>query len=91
MPKILNRVGTLTISLLVNYVNQERALNTICKNRFLALSSLKTNSMPYEKKNDAKTKAKQTKESVPVWNSAKVINLPVNSKHIEYHGEMYLG
>lgn len=51
MPKILNRVGTLTISLLVNYVNQERALNTICKNRFLALSSLKTNSMPYEKKN----------------------------------------
>lgn len=44
MPKILNRVGTLTISLLVNYVNQERALNTICKNRLLALSSLKTNS-----------------------------------------------
>nr|DAN09800.1 MAG TPA: hypothetical protein [Caudoviricetes sp.] len=44
MPKILNRVGTLTISLLINYVNQERALNTICKNRFLALSSLKTNS-----------------------------------------------
>lgn len=47
--------------------------------------------MPYEKKNDAKPKAKQTKESVPVWNSAKVINLPINSKHIEYHGEIYLG
>nr|DAJ30742.1 MAG TPA: hypothetical protein [Caudoviricetes sp.] len=29
MPKILNRVGTLTISLLINYVNQERAKNTI--------------------------------------------------------------
>lgn len=36
MPKILNRVGTLTISLLVNYVNQERALNTICKKSVLS-------------------------------------------------------
>lgn len=95
MPKILNRVGTLTISLLVNYVNQERALNTICKNRFLALSSLKTNSMPYEKKNVETPKEKPAiipvKNVIPVWNSAKVINLPINSKHIEYHGEMYLG
>lgn len=95
MPKILNRVGTLTISLLVNYVNQERALNTICKNRFLALSSLKTNSMPYEKKNVKAPKKKPViipvKNAVPVWIETKVHNIMRDSKYPELHGEMYLG
>ena len=51
--------------------------------------------MPYEKKNVETPKKKPViipvKNAVPVWNSAKVINLPINSKHIECHGEMYLG
>ena len=89
MPKILNRVGTLTISLLVNYVNQERALNTICKNRFLALSSLKTNSMPYEKKNIETPKKKPM--IIPAWTKTKVRNIMRDSKYPELHGEMYLG
>ena len=95
MPKILNRVGTLTISLLVNYVNQERALNTICKNRFLALSSLKTNSMPYEKKNIETPKKKPmiipVKNAVPAWTKTKVRNIMRDSKYPELHGELYLG
>ena len=60
MPKILNRVGTLTISLLINYVNQERALNSICKNRFLALSSLKTNSNASRKEECLKLPKEET-------------------------------
>lgn len=59
MPKILNRVGTLTNSLLINYVNQERALNSICKNRFLALSSLKTNSNA-SRKEECRNSQKET-------------------------------
>ena len=51
--------------------------------------------MLHEKKNVETPKKKPViipvKNVIPIWNSAKVINLPINSKHIEYHGEIYLG
>lgn len=51
--------------------------------------------MLHEKKNVETPKKKPViipvKNAIPVWNSAKVINLPINSKHIEYHREIYLG
>lgn len=56
---------------------------------------LKTNSMPYEKKNVETPKKKPmiipVKNAAPAWTKTKVRNIMRDSKYPELHGEMYLG